>query len=155
MGVSTDAILAYGYDLGGAADEWKIKETGEYGSLNLPWYDPEDDATDFGSAVEKRLLAAAGFTETDWKAEGYFERERAALATFGVHLVSHCSRDYPMYILAAHHITSHRGWVGRVDPVEMAVLQGDADARLARALTALGLTPTQEAPVWLLVSDWG
>lgn len=154
MGVSTDAILAYGYDLGGAEDEWKIKETGEYGCLNLPWFDPEDDDAGFMDAVEKRLLAAAGFTETDWQVDGYFTREREALATFGVHLVSHCHVDYPMYILAAHHITSHRGWVGRVDLPALVALQEDADARLARTVEALGITPTQE-PGWLLVSNWG
>lgn len=154
MGVSTDAILAYGYDLG-SGEEWKVKETCEYGSLNLPWYDPEDDDADFMEAVEKKLLSAAGFTETDWEADGYFTREREALATFGVEVVSHCHHDYPMFILAAYSITSHRGWVGAVDLGELVELQEDADARLARALDALGLAPTQEAPAWLLVSDWG
>lgn len=155
MGVSTDAILAYGYDLGDPAEGWKVKETGEYGSLNVPWFDPEDDEADFMDAVEKRLLASAGFTETDWRVDGYFTRRSAALGSFGVEVVSHCHHDYPMFILAAHHITVHRGSVGTVDLGGLAALQEDADARLARVLTALGLTPTQQAPAWLLVSDWG
>ena len=32
MGQRTDAILAYGYDLGGS-DEWKVRETDEWGGL--------------------------------------------------------------------------------------------------------------------------
>lgn len=153
MGISTDAILAYGYDLGGGEEGWKVKETGEYGSLNVPWYNPENHG--FGSAVEERLLASAGFTETDWQVDGYFARRGAALNTFGTELVSHCSLDYPMYILAAHHITVYRGMVGVVDLGELVALQEDADARLTRTVAALGLTPTQEAPAWLLVSNWG
>jgi len=33
MGISTDAILAYGYNLGGGDEEWDVREVDEYGGL--------------------------------------------------------------------------------------------------------------------------
>ena len=152
MGTSTDAILAYGYDLGDPESGWKVQEADEYGGLTVDWY---DEGGDFMDAVEKRLLAAAGFTETDWQVDGYFQRKREALAIFGVKAVSHCHHDYPMYILAAHSMTAYRESPKTVGLAELLALQEDADARLARALEVLGLTPTQESPAWLLASDWG
>ncbi|MEU0236805.1 hypothetical protein ABZ234_03875 [Nocardiopsis sp. NPDC006198] len=154
MGTSTDAILAYGYDFGNGED-WLVREVSEYGDLAVDWYDSEAEDLDFVEAVEAKLLAAAGFTEADWQVDGYFERKRDALATFGVEVVSHCSIDYPMYILAAHSTTARRGAPEAVDLADMSALQEDADARLARALEALGLTPMQDKPAWLLASDWG
>ncbi|WP_435108128.1 hypothetical protein [Nocardiopsis synnemataformans] len=152
MGTSTNAILAYGCDLGGEED-WKVREVDTFGGgLAVGWFDHEEDH--FGTAVENQLLAAAGFTETDWEAHGYHERRRDALATFGVEVVSHCCGSCTEYILTAHERTAIRGYPETVDPVELAVVQGDVDARLSRALTALGLPPTQEAPVWLLASYW-
>lgn len=155
MGTSTDAILAYGYDLGAEEDEWKVQEVGEYGGLNVGWWADEDEDGDFIEAAENRLLAANGFTETDWQVDGYFKRRDEALAALGVAIVSHCSREVPMYILAAHSTTAHRGSPKTIDPSSLVALQEGADARLARALEALGITPTQEAPAWLLASDWG
>jgi hypothetical protein len=151
MGTSTDAILAYGYDLDGPDGEWQIREVDEYGSPTLDWWDDDDII----EAVETKLLAATGFTETDWQVDGYFTRRREALAAIGVEVISHCSGECPMYILAAHSTTARRGGPKTVDPADMAALQKDADARLARALEALGMTPTQDKPAWLLASDWG
>lgn len=155
MGTSTDAILAYGYDLGSEEGEWQVGEIGEYGDLIVDWYDSEAEDPDFIEAVETKLLAAAGFTETDWQVDGYFQRKREALAGIGVEVISHCSHECPMYILAAHSTTAYRGSPKTIDPSELLAMQKDADARLARALEVLGLTPTQEAPAWLLASDWG
>ena len=152
MGTSTDAILAYGYDLG--TEEWNIHEVDEYGGPNIPWFDNEAHNADFAEAVERQLLAAAGFTETDWSADGYFQRQRQALASWGVELVAHCHIDSPGYILAGHHVNAWRGDPQTVDLTELAGLQQAADERLARALAALGFTPVQEAPAWFLASYW-
>ena len=68
MGTSTNAVLFYGYNLGGS-DGWLIEEAGEYGEWDSDWYQPEDE--DCEGVIEeaaKRLLAATGFTETDWRA---------------------------------------------------------------------------------------
>lgn len=157
MGQSTDALLAYGYDLGG--DEgWKLEDCGEYGELpELPWLDENDD--DFQSAAERHLLAEiAGFTERWAKgSEGYWDREREAKARVGVQFDTYCSGNYPMYLLATKVITVHRGSVKDIDMAELAVEpeMNGWDEKLRAALTALGITPQQAEPRWLLASYWG
>ncbi|GGW15807.1 hypothetical protein GCM10018980_51460 [Streptomyces capoamus] len=160
MGQSTNAMLVYGYHLGGGDSDWLVQDAGEFGELPaLDWYNADDeDGDDFITAAEKRLLAQlADFTETDWQVDGYFERERAAKARLGVEFESHCSGDYPMYLLIAKGITAYRGGVKPIDFVALQaeVTQADADAKLRAALDALGLRPTQERAQWLLCSYWG
>lgn len=162
MGTSTDGILAYGYDLGGDEEGWKVRETGEYGDLKLDWLaDAGEDGDEDNDVVEqmrKRLLAVvAGFTETDWEADGYFDRESDAENAVGVGFESYCSGEYPMYVLAAKVITAKRG---DCDVIDMAALSDPEtlaghDAKLSAALTALGITPAQGKPAWLLCSYWG
>lgn len=155
MGQSTNAILAYGFNLGSENDGWEAEETDEYGGLRLDWWNGNDD---FIEAAKERLLAElAGFTETDWQADGYFARKREAEARLGVEFESYCSDDYPMWLLAATTITVYRGDVKALD---LAALQREAaesvyNDKLRAALTALGLTPKQEQPGWLLVSMRG
>ena len=103
MGVSTDAILAYGYDLGGG-DEWQVRELDEYGGLipdtggRVPDPEVEDDYDLIGLA-ERHLLDASGFTETyEDGREGYFGRERAAKEALGVEFETYCSDSSPMYL---------------------------------------------------------
>lgn len=166
MGQSTNAILAYGYDLGGDEEGWKIREAGEYGELpdelpeGLAWYNPDSD-DDFTTQAEERLLAQiGGFTEK-WapggRESGYFDRKKAAEEQVGVEFESYCSGEFPMYVLAAHVITVYRGHSQLIDPAALAndpATQG-WDEKLTAAITALGMTPKQEKPGWVLVSYWG
>lgn len=158
MGQSTNGILAYGYDLGSGDAGWKVREVGEYGELQLDWYNPDDeDGDDFQTAAERRLLAASGFAETDWQVEGYFAREREAKARLGVEFDTYCHGDYPMYLLATKVITVYRGDVKQIDMAEL--VQAPSvhgwDDKLRAALETLGLTPTQDRARWLLASYWG
>ncbi|MDP5310402.1 hypothetical protein [Streptomyces poriferorum] len=160
MGQSTNAILAYGYNLGGE-EGWELEGVGEYGEMpTLDWYSPNnEDGDDFQTAAETKLLAEiAGFTE-QWhsKNEGYFDRERAAKARLGVEFDTHCSGDYPMYLLATKVITVHRGSVEGIDPNGLAAQpqQNGWDDKLRTALQVLGITPTQGQAKWLLCSYWG
>jgi hypothetical protein len=160
MGQSTNAVLVYGYNLGGGEIDWLVEEVdGEFGELRLDWFNGEDESgeNDFIEAAEKRLLQAAGFTETDWRADGYFERKREAEARIGVEFESYCSGEYPIYTLAAHVITVHRGDCELLNLDELARMPSDNgwDEKLASALHTLGLTPKQPEPAWLLVSYWG
>lgn len=155
MGMSTNAMLAYGYNLGGDDLGWNVQQVDADGLLKVDWPALDDDG--FQEAARQVLLASVGFTETDWRADGYFDRQRAAEARIGVKIDSHCSGDYPGWFLATRIITVYRGDVSAVD---FAALNAQAasenwNGRLAKALEALGLTPTAEHPQWLLASYWG
>jgi len=162
MGTSTNAMLIYGYDLG-SEEKWLLEGAGEWGEFpKVDWYDSEsEDGEDEGfyEAVEDRLLRViGGFTETDWQAEGYFDRKREARKKLGgVEIETHCSGDYPMYVLSAKRITAYRGDVETIDfiALEAEVQESDADAKLQAALDALGVRPLQAQPKWLLCSYWG
>ncbi|MEV0616129.1 hypothetical protein AB0I81_22640 [Nonomuraea sp. NPDC050404] len=153
MGTSTDAILAYGYDLG----EWdKIREAGEFGELALPWLD--DDSDDgYREQAERHLLNASGFTEEWTPKSGYFEREEAAKAALGVQFETYCSDSAPMEILAAKVVTVARGYCEVLDLPALMTEPAEHgwDDKLRWACEALGITPTQERPGWVLVSYWG
>jgi hypothetical protein len=62
-----------------------------------------------------------------------------------------------MYVLAAHVTTVKRGYVEEIDMASLAVEPetNGWDEKLRAALTALGITPTQQQPRWLLCSYWG
>ena len=161
MGVSTDAMIVYGYHLGGGDGEFEIHEVDKYGAISVPWWaeaDKEDeDAVDFFEAAMERLLADAEFTETDWHAEGYFDRKREAERRVGVKFESHCSGEYPMWILAAKVHKARRSDVMVIDPAALVLdpVDGGWDAKLQHALDVLGITPKQERAQWLLCSYWG
>ncbi|WP_405961200.1 hypothetical protein OG235_36670 [Streptomyces sp. NBC_00024] len=162
MGRSSNAVLVYGYDLGGP-DEWKLRSLGQYGELpSLDWYDDEDDdgddSLDFATAAQDRLRAAvAGFTEEwtpDARETGYYDRRRAAEQSVGVKVETYCSHSAPMFALAAHVTTVHRGHVDYIDPQDLLDRPSteDWDSRLIVAVEALDLVPVQEHPRWFLVS---
>jgi hypothetical protein len=145
MGVSTDAILAYGYDLGDPASR----------EGNPEWYDDDEDGDiDFSEQAMNILLAKlAGFTETDWKVDGYWTRKEEAKESLGFNIITHCSYDYPMYILCIE--PHYRAWRG--DAVEIPHNLGytpEWDSKLDQAVEILGLK-VAERPSWLLASLWG
>lgn len=143
MGTSTNGILAYGYDLGE-----DFAGLSDYERNEPAWY---DESEGWQESAEKALLAAHGFTETDWQVDGYFARKKAAEEEMGVELDTYCSGDYPMFLLAAKVQTCYRG---DADPVDL-TLPDNADERLAWALGVLGITPKADRPQWLLASYWG
>ena len=91
MGTSTNAVLAYGYNLNDG-DDWLIKEVDEYGQPVLDWYDNREDNEDgFVAQAETKLLGdLAGFGETDWSASGYFDRKSDAEERLGVEFEHYC-----------------------------------------------------------------
>lgn len=158
MGVSTDGILAYGYNLGGDDSGWEIEQAGEYGDWEPSWIDTDaEEIIDIAVVIEDQLLASVGFTEGDWEVDGYHDRKRDAQTRLGVELKTYCSDNSPMYLLCAHSITAYRGHVKTIGFAELDKqrVEQDWDAKLKRATEALGVTPKQAAPSWLLVSYWG
>ncbi|MER7213170.1 hypothetical protein ABT340_39420 [Streptosporangium sp. NPDC000239] len=159
MGSAPEATLAYGYALGGA-DGWDLVEVDEYDGIDpakVTWYD-EDSEDDFMGQAEKRLLATLlGFTETDWRVDGYFAREREAKSSLGVKFYGHGYDAGQMYALVTKTITVKWGESKVLDlPTLMAEpAERGWDDKLAAALTALGITPKQERPGWLLCAYYG
>lgn len=137
MGQSTDAIIAYGLDLGDEIEEF------EY-----------DEADGFESAAMKRLLAEiVGFTE-QWtpNKEGYFDRKRAAEESLGIEIITHCSCDYPMHFLAARG-SENRAYRGSPQPVGDLVVDPTWNGKIAKAMSVLGIKSEGE-PAWTLFSNW-
>ena len=102
MGQSTNAILAFGFDLGEPSEEL-LKAFGT---------DPDNDSSiDFEQWIETQagLVYPAGGTDKAYRA--YRKARDAAAAACPVDLITHCSGDYPMYFLAVRgtEMTAHRG----------------------------------------------
>jgi hypothetical protein len=146
MGISTDAILAYGYDLGDDPDvDWWANRD-----------EDDEEESDFGEVATNKMLESIGFTEK-WVSgidDEYFTRKRNAEGQLGVEIIYHCSYDYPMYILAAKEIRAYRGDVTVIEMSDL-LINIEWDDKLARALQSLGIKPINEYPQWMLVSMWG
>ncbi len=161
MGSDPGANLAYGYDLG-STDEWLLAEaTGEWGELVLPWYDEtiddenesEDDEEDtgFAAALMNRLYAAIPDPPP---ADHNYGRANAAAAHWGVKLVSAGSLTEgstgEVLIAVGSDEGRHRSveWSETMplDLDELAALPAANgwDAKLAAAITALGITPVRD-----------
>ena len=154
MGMDPEGRLVYGYALGGDEDSdgWLIEEASEYGEWEPDWMGDDD----LISAAEQRLLASVGLTETDYMADGYYDRVREAKARHGVQFVSH-GGEYSCWALAAHEVRVEWGEVAELNfaELEAARVAGDWDAKLAAAVSALGVTPKQARPAWLLLAFYG
>lgn len=163
MGQPTNAILCYGIDIGDPSEGYE----GLTGRGFLDDVDTEDDDFDLEKAIVERLLQAAGFTEPDpypYREDrdrtpdereahtAWYRRRGDAEKALPVELVTHCSSECPMHILAARPVyTAYRGNVKRLtSPMGRA---GGHDG-LVSAMEALGWVPVQP-PTWLLVSYWG
>lgn len=130
MSTSTDAILAYGYDLGDSPAFTGIADA------DFPdWWDGEED---FERAVIHRLLEAD---------------PPAKYAGLGVGIETHCSASAPMYLLVASSTVTvaSRGTAETVEPLDVS---GWAKDRLAWAVDTLGLDLAGQEPRWLLASYW-
>lgn len=144
MGVSTDALLAYGFDVGGPED-WRVREADGDPNWTPAWCDNDEDA---GGDVEE----AASILDTLCLAR----RWPTVLGESAVRLETHGHPDYPGYLLVAHVMTAYRGTAQVIDRSELERLRvvEDWDGRLNAACKTLGITPVQERPAWLLASYW-
>lgn len=161
MSTHTNALLVYGYDLGGPGElklaEAQASDTNPYGYFKTDWFDeenedpPEDE--DIFDVMTRQLYAAIPGVPPVEHARAC---EEPVKEHFGVWLEMHAHFEEPAYILAAHREEAFRGYP---QPLDLAALNAEAgtgawDAKLAEALRALGITPTQERPGWLLASLW-
>lgn len=156
MGMYAHGILAYGYDLGNE-EKWLVEgTTSEFGDLNVTWYDPDAD-DDFVEAATRRLLTAAGFTETYDGTDGYFTRLHEAEKQLPTEVRMHGYDEAPGYYLTTKTTAVDQGDVRVLDLPKLArePFTNDWDDKLSAALNALGLTPMQPHASWLLMADYG
>lgn len=147
MGVSTDAILAYGIDLG--ADE-DISD----GPL-APLFSEDE-----GFTLDSLIAEAAGLgPEPDYETErdawhAWLDAMRKAEKAYPLEAVQHCSGEYPMRLIA---LRSSVMDAKRGAPVAVPdLLPGPSEDQLA-AMRAFcerfGLV--DKTPGWFLFSYWG
>jgi hypothetical protein len=160
MGMTIQAELHYGYDLGDNenGNGWAFAETsGEYDeTIALPWFDEGGDS--LGEQAMDQLRKAAGFIETDWRADStYFDRRRELDAQLGVEFQNTGYEGARTLLVAKGiEITAYTSEVELIDPALLAAGATDAmDQALANALQVLGITPKQEKPAWLLTCYYG
>lgn len=109
MGVSTNAILAFGFDLGEDLPEALVLA----GSEDPDEGDDERGSFDFETWVKRNRCDAKepdhGDYSRDWPE--YWEACRQAVRAVPFDLIAHCSYDFPMRFLAARgtQATAHRG----------------------------------------------
>lgn len=144
MGVSTDALLVYGFDLGGPGVGWLVHEASGDDRWAPAWCDPEHAYGVLGPAeVELRALG----DQRGWP---------TVFGESAVRLETHGHPNFPGYLLVAHVVTAYRGTAQVIDRSELERLRfvEDWDGRLNAACETLGITPVQERPAWLLASYW-
>jgi hypothetical protein len=158
MGTTARAELAYGYDLGGM-EGFKAAEVGRYDGPDLPWWAEEDEhPEEFTEVADRMLLDRIGrFAETDRRADGYYDRKHAAEKRVGVRFDFPGNVEYPGLVLIAEGSRRAVAWaeVMTLDPNEILIARPDWDAKLAAALDALGIHPTQPGPRWLVYPTYG
>lgn len=153
MGVSTDAILVFGIDLcaNGYCDEDKT-----------PAFfikDEEGDEGDFDQVLLRDAgLAPWGYHKDDDQRENYKvynARRKQAQEQAGVELITHCSGEYPMYILAVANVgwSTSRGSALEISKDDLLMNQLEGVHSL-RAFCERHDIPWVN-PRWLLCSYWG
>ncbi|MFI6986068.1 hypothetical protein ACIBSV_46950 [Embleya sp. NPDC050154] len=163
MGSHADAVLAYGYNLGGG-EKWEVAEADDDNGLVLPWFsdyegDGENGNEGFEEAATARLLASIDFADRrpDEDYGTFRDRLNAAMARLGVRITSCYCYEFPTYLLTAEVFEADSGNVQALDLPDLARRPetGGWDEKLRAALTVLGLTPTRRQPNWLLTATYG
>lgn len=146
MGVSTDAILAFGFDLGDEDD----------GTLAERFSAEEDgDDFDFDDWIAKQAGAIypaghAGIDSPEYVS--YSEKRNAALAACPVEVITHCSYDYPMHFLALRG-TEARAWRGHPRSVQTEPPQPERISAMRAFCEEHGIE--WQEPQWHIFSMWG
>lgn len=162
MGVSTDAILFYGYCWDEEADLMDRIREGDDNSSG--WaevilrrrgeHDPWDGypAGEGLPYAEKRAMQTAWIEDNRPSIDAWGEARKAVEREHPVSLGHHCSGECSMPYLAAFSLCASRGYPKAVElpPVDPAWREA-LDAWLA----LFGIEKPQPEPKWWLVSFWG
>jgi hypothetical protein len=142
MGVSSDGIIVYGFDIGE-----------ELSSLGIFKENTDEDMNE--DSFDEFILKEAGFSDwTELSPKNYWEQKKKILETCPIELITHCSYDYPMYIVAIRG-TFSRAWRG--DPKELS--QDFFNVPEEKIIKAKEWCEKHEiswqTPRWLLASMYG
>jgi hypothetical protein len=107
MGTSTNAIIAFGFNLGDTLPD-PLEELLEDGRYDL------DDALAFDQGIVLPEQIVGKYIE-------YLDAKKAVLGQLKIRLIEHCSGGYPMYFLAAHdsHKVAVRGYPTSLEPDDL------------------------------------
>lgn len=134
MGVSTDGILVFGFEIGEEGDE-------------------PDFLAEHNGDFEEFLHSVSGLPR--WGEPGHsFAAFREFEKGFPIELVSHCSYEYPMYILAVNGTKkkASRGYPEVISPEELIISDEKIEA-FKKFCDDYGIE--WQEPKWLLCSMWG
>jgi hypothetical protein len=149
MGVSTDAILFYGYCWDEPRDmpeSWEDTVAVRRGAKN-PW----DSYQWAGGEAMSRWCRENKEALDDW-----YRAKEAVEKEFGCDIHYHCSGDFsiPYVSVEASRVVALRGYPQQIKmpPEQDTPLW---DRQLEKFLSELEIEKPQEAPAWWLVSYWG
>lgn len=161
MGVSTDAVIFYGFCWSEPTElfpeecegEWQKAVLAKRGIVS-PWEKAPQDAWDCLPYVERRKASDTWCKANRADLDTWYAQQEAVRQEFGVEVGYHCSGEYSIPYLYA---TGSRQRASRGYPEEVKSLDVGVDwaARLERFLAELGLTRPHDVPRWWLVSYWG
>lgn len=159
MGSSADGELMYGYELDGYS-EWAIEETGEFGELEVDWFQDDDaaDRDDFVEACQRRLLASAGVHIPEDPDE-YVDFNKLVKEHFGVKFYYHGNAECSATscLLGTYRAYAYGYGTETLDLPDLAAApeRDGWDEKLRHACEVLGITPKQAKPAWILTSSYG
>jgi hypothetical protein len=136
MGQSTDALMAFGFDLGEEVPERFAAD--------------EED----GFEADEFLLRDYDAGIPDWTPDGppdYWRKKDEALAKLPVDIITHCSGEYPMYFLAVRG-TNRRACRGTPVAAEQYQIGQDEIAALRAFCEKHGIE--WQLPKWHIFSMW-
>lgn len=144
MGTSTDAILAFGINLDEDLPE----------KFRAAVMDPDNEFPEFS----RLICREAGIEElaegsSEEAVDAHYQRVREAEDKYPLALISHCSYEYPLYVLAVARTETRarRGSPQEINPSTLAVTDEQIKA-LREFCERYDIEYTE--PTWLLFSNW-
>lgn len=170
MGVSTNAILFYGFcwdeeadivnlddvDEGDGHQDWPEMLARKRGHVN-PWDACPTAEFEAIADYTTRQLAYDGWRkEHREELDAWYKAQEDIRDEYGVEIGRHCSDEcsMPYVYVACSKVLAYRGYPKEITPDMMAV-NPEWESMLWRFCADLGIEPPQENPQWWLVSFWG
>lgn len=152
MGMSASGIIAFGIPLDEDELFFPERDEDDFGSY-LSSYDEDNFhrwVAEQAGVVAPQAEWVEGSKNTEWLI--YWDKQRKAVAEFPIEIVSHCSCDYPLYIIALRG-TVMTAWDGEPREIVLPEISAEKVQMLIDFCAEHGIKGV--APRWLLTSNWG